>query len=286
MIKIDRSKFIEPSVLVKNNSSLTGERKMVIDYFENGGAKVKFKLYKRSSVQTTIRKIFNEKCAYCEGKFNKNSYGHIEHWRPKGAVEENPLHKGYYWLASEWTNLLWACPVCNSRKYKGNKFPLQPGSSYAYKSKDKLILEAPLLLDPCKDDPQKHIEYSMEGLIRGITNIGEKSIEVYGLKRPELTVDRLVKASEIKRIVETILLLIENTVTLQSNIQNMLSDSQIKGTILKNEGKIIEHLTELSSRRSEEAEYCGMNRYLIKGFCKEYEDNKIFIGLMKKYKLL
>src|SRR6266404_2065479 len=66
-----------------------------------------FKIYKQPYVKEAIEKIFHKKCAYCETFYIVAQPVDVEHFRPKGAVVVGKEKKpGYYWLASEWTNLL------------------------------------------------------------------------------------------------------------------------------------------------------------------------------------
>lgn len=112
-----------------------------------------------------------KKCAYCERQ--QGDVGQpVEHFRPKGGVESgDPLC--YYWLAWTWENLLFACTSCNSPRLKGNKFPLEPGTSRLPRPTLTEILsgrgpafqvdtERPLLVDPSRDDPLDHIAWRPE----------------------------------------------------------------------------------------------------------------------------
>ena len=70
---------------------------------------------------------FHGKCVYCETNVAASHPGDIEHWRPKNRVTHESgrtieietedgstvQHPGYYWLAYEWRNLLFACEDCN-----------------------------------------------------------------------------------------------------------------------------------------------------------------------------
>ena len=76
----------------------------------------KFGVYRKPYVKEAIEKIFHRKCAYCETFYIVNSPVDVEHFRPKGAVVVQKQKKlGYYWLASEWTNLLPSCIRCNRK---------------------------------------------------------------------------------------------------------------------------------------------------------------------------
>lgn len=96
----------------------------------SSAANIKDTIYKGSykdadgKMQSTVRDALNEyykdKCAYCED-FCK---AEIEHYRPKKAVNDLPLHNGYFWLCYEWSNLLPSCRFCNTEGGKGNQFPI------------------------------------------------------------------------------------------------------------------------------------------------------------------
>ncbi|MEH6940151.1 hypothetical protein V7056_20240, partial [Bacillus sp. JJ664] len=153
-------------------------------------------------------------CAYCESRLISVSYGDIEHFRPKTALTKDDgtnclEYPGYYWLAMVWDNLLLSCEKCN-RTFKGNQFPL---TNYNKRKKNQThkITEKPLLINPCKEDPSRHLSFENDGTIVARTKKGEKSIEVYGLYRSELTDDRreiikdiLWKISQIKSYINTI----------------------------------------------------------------------------------
>ena len=70
----------------------------------------KFAQYKHKAVKTALRDMCSAKCSYCESRFGSTSDAHIEHYRPKSSITINGERKrrGYYWLAAEWSNLLWS----------------------------------------------------------------------------------------------------------------------------------------------------------------------------------
>lgn len=73
-----------------------------------------YSVYSDRSIRDSLIQMFHGKCAYCESKITAIYNGDIEHFRPKGAVDNTiPSKPGYFWLASEWENLLFACPYCN-----------------------------------------------------------------------------------------------------------------------------------------------------------------------------
>src|SRR5262249_6192965 len=76
-----------------------------------------FTRYKEWAVCRALDDLFHEKCAYCESSYRAVDSCDVEHYRPKGGVTESPKHRGYWWLAAHWQNLLPSCPPCNQRRY-------------------------------------------------------------------------------------------------------------------------------------------------------------------------
>lgn len=163
-------------------------------HVHDGSTPFSREIYAHASVKTALVHMQHEKCAFCEAKPLHVSNGDVEHFRPKAAVRQadaEPLVRpGYYWLAYEWTNLLFACERCN-RRHKKNLFPLQDAARRARTPRAELTEEAPLFIDPSAEDPalyigfRDHVPYAIGGNPRG-----ESTIEALGLRRPELMADR------------------------------------------------------------------------------------------------
>eukprot|EP01034_Spumella_vulgaris_P009128 gene9128-11597_t len=75
-----------------------------------------FAAYKHEEVKRRLDALFHGKCAYCETFYSASAPVDVEHYRPKGAVSENPNHPGYWWLAMSWDNLLPSCIDCNRKR--------------------------------------------------------------------------------------------------------------------------------------------------------------------------
>lgn len=136
-----------------------------------------FSLYKADEVKRRLEELFHGKCAYCESFYASQAPVDVEHYRPKGAVEGEPKHPGYWWLGTDWTNLLPSCIDCNRRRkqrapeaisnltllYKATQsgkkdsFPIE--GKRAEDEGHHLDAEEALLLDPTRDDPNKHLVY-------------------------------------------------------------------------------------------------------------------------------
>ena len=159
-------------------------------------SKFNFRAYKGEDVRHALESLFHGKCAYCESRYDVSGPVDVEHFRPKGEVEDVPDHPGYWWLAAEWTNLLPSCLDCNRRRYQptpksfasisgildaahrsgftpiltgkeacfpiagsGSRMPGPPPSSQAAAA---IAAEQGLLLDPCSDDPADHLRFHID----------------------------------------------------------------------------------------------------------------------------
>lgn len=144
-----------------------------------------FSQYRDEWVCIWLDGLFNNKCAYCESLYSAVSARNIEHYRPKGGIDESPNHIGYWWLASDWKNLLPSCIACNQRRKqaiyvpgmtleeleatrlspavsgagKGNSFPMNPPTLWVTKEGADLTTEDPLLIDPQVRDPELHLQW-------------------------------------------------------------------------------------------------------------------------------
>lgn len=136
-----------------------------------------FSTYKADEVKRRLEELFHGKCAYCESFYASQAPVDVEHYRPKGAVDGEPDHPGYWWLGMEWTNLLPSCIDCNRRRkqrapegtsnlsvlYKAmqsgkkDSFPIK--GKRAKEEAHNLDAEEALLLDPTRDDPSAHLVY-------------------------------------------------------------------------------------------------------------------------------
>lgn len=232
MIRVKRTKRV-PAAL--SSKLADDERKAARTLFRrkaNWEQPFAFGVYQDRGVRDALEALFSGKCAYCETKIGAADESEIEHWRPKGAVKEKKDGKrsypGYYWLASDWNNLLLSCLKCNRpRKYrvqggeedeetwersgKAMLFPLAERDVRA-KRKGQESREHPLLLNPCKDRPEDHLEFVVfdsdpkrEGTVqpkgtRGRRReMGVESIDVYSLNRPALVERRREILKDLQR---------------------------------------------------------------------------------------
>lgn len=170
------------------------------------GKNYKFKpIWKELKVH--LQDIFHGNCAYCRASYLATAFGDVEHYRPKGRVEDDPKHPGYYWKAYDFDNYLPSCSKCN-RKEKRSKFPIH--GTRATSPTDPLDLEKPLLINPFLKEfsesikilPSTHVPDSKEdspGWAVPLDEFGKESIKVYGLNRPYLRIERLKEQQNMRR---------------------------------------------------------------------------------------
>jgi uncharacterized protein (TIGR02646 family) len=162
-----------------------------VDY-DSGERTFKFDsgIYGHKRVKTALKEMQHDKCVFCESKASHIAYGDVEHFRPKGGfrqLETDSLERpGYYWLAYEWTNLMFSCQICNQR-HKKNLFPLRDPAARARNHHDSIVDETPLFVDPTREDPSEFIGFRAE-VPYGIDSFdrGETVINALGLKRIDL----------------------------------------------------------------------------------------------------
>ena len=166
------------------------------------------KLYKRQKEE--YYEAFNGKCGYCEKKIERPYESELDHFRPKKTptnIDNKGImvnrcdctipHRGYYWLAYDWENLMISCQLCNKpnnqekkKLGKRNKFPMKD-DEYALVPGEE-IYEDPLLINPREEYPEKYLKYNFEnGHLRAIDDKGQTCIDVFGLNiRDDLVENR------------------------------------------------------------------------------------------------
>jgi uncharacterized protein (TIGR02646 family) len=218
VIFVDRSKVAVPEALLGESSLGVKERKSNANRVRLKQP-LAFNAYGHLSVRAALDELFMLKCAYCEANVGATE---IEHFRPKGNVwvwevvqgakRQKSVHDlGYWWLAAEWSNLFLACTSCNERRRqlmpdgtyevlgKACFFPIADEAQRA-KLPNRERHEAPLLLNPCNDDPSKHLLFLADGHVkpakRGAqARLAEETIEACGLAKGILKAARAAQAN-------------------------------------------------------------------------------------------
>jgi len=200
MIRVNRPTEA-PAVLIDDGATRTAQFREEVDLhtgaFRDGSRTFFFDpdIYGHQSVKGELRRMQHNKCCFCEAYVPHISSGDVEHFRPKAGFrqhEDGPLERpGYYWLAYEWTNLLFCCEICN-RRHKRNLVPLADPANRARAYGDPIERESPLFVNPAAEDPAQFISFHEEVpfAVAGSPK-GEATIRALGLDREELSDDRL-----------------------------------------------------------------------------------------------
>lgn len=255
MRRVDRgSEPPPPALTTKDRSGLTELERVRAHQqsVEPDKGSFAFAVYKAQEVKQRLEELFHGKCAYCETFYASSAPVDVEHFRPKGAVDGEPDHPGYWWLAMSWSNLLPSCIDCNRRRTQptpdqsaslfaladgarrpenvrsvltGKKDSFPVAGTRALPEASDFTAEEALLLDPCVDEPEEHIDFNVGGdrpiplalprpvpqgaapaalpaaaglaaaaahaAAAGLSVRGAVSIQVYGLNRLRLVQDRL-----------------------------------------------------------------------------------------------
>jgi uncharacterized protein (TIGR02646 family) len=271
MIKIHRDVEDAPEILTKPFQDGQTEKEKAIDWYKHDPQRTdsfNFQRYSDRTVRVALGELFHGKCAYCESRISNTQPPDVEHFRPKSAVMvgghlERP---GYYWLAADWDNLLPSCIDCNrARKHevadgtlelmgKANLFPVT-GERVTNHDKDVHEEENCLLLHPCHDDGLDHLEFTEEGIVRGVDEKGKVSTEVLALNRNGLNDARRATAkslvSDRRHVRERLERLAEND--LPKDREGLSLDTK-----------------DLFAHAAEDQEYSGMARQIISRALEEY----------------
>ncbi|MBN6774218.1 TIGR02646 family protein [Pseudomonas granadensis] len=135
--------------------------------------------YRQKEIQKALKKMHFGKCAFCESYISHVSYPHIEHFKPKKIFPEKLV---------QWSNLLWACGVCNGASYKGDNFPT--------------AAEDGPLVNPTLEDPRDFLTFTFDETtnlaVVGYKNLrGKTTKDTLGLNRPDLSTVRSVVVKKL-----------------------------------------------------------------------------------------
>lgn len=207
MIRVDRGAppidltDAAPDATVAVRAALEADQKLEFDR----------KVYGSTAVKRGLVASHHGKCAFCESKVTHISAGDVEHYRPKAEVRQSatdPIERGYWWLAYTWSNLLFACEVCN-RRHKARLFPLADPARRARTPDDDLAAEAPLFVDPSLDDPGEHITFhGADPCAR--SERGSATIDALGLDREPLRERRMTRLEHLRFLRDVVALAVDN----------------------------------------------------------------------------
>jgi uncharacterized protein (TIGR02646 family) len=193
----------------KKIKEIAAKRKPMSDEFPT--------LWGNKEVRQALWDMQGGKCAYCERRRDVNRESDIDHFRPKAEVTQPPgapTHKGYWWLAYDWKNLLFSCRHCN-QQYKLKQFPVPDEGKRVKSEAQPLQDERGYLIDPCSDDddPESCFIYHVDPVLKEVHVVArpkdkwneeraKKTIEVLGLDRADLRQERSVFVKTLKMLVE------------------------------------------------------------------------------------
>lgn len=207
------------------------------------------KAYLRSKAATDIwRSFYNrlpegftKKCWYCEAEEIRSDMP-VDHFRPKGKVEESVHHDGYWWLAFDWENYRCACTFCNSKRNleetqggKGCHFPIFNEGSRATSSADNYNDEQPAILDPCDPDDDRLIWFDSDGVpepINGANNEQTQKVnnstKIFHLHETKICRKRNKIRLDVKRYVDDLSSADNQTVlSAKNSLRRMISETEM-----------------------------------------------------------
>ena len=231
--------------------------------------------YSEEPVKDQLIVDYSNKCAYCEASVTHTSPLDVDHFRPKGAykgINGQVVKPGYYWLASEWTNLFPACPRCNRssnlRLANGGKRVVGKSTHFPLVDESKRALspgleryEEPLLLNPNQIDVERHLEFKDGGVVIPAmlgsveSAKGAASIEIFGLHRADLVIER---EKHLKRVQASI-------VRYKRELDPYIAAPNDQSIRIR----LVEALNEIKSYLCHKQEYLTMSRQYITRQCPE-----------------
>nr|WP_220572360.1 AAA family ATPase [Gluconobacter oxydans] len=152
----------------------------------------------RRAIQPALLELFHGKCAYCETPLGVGGAMDIDQFRPVSAsdVDGRGSLGHYQWLRLEWQNLYPACPACN--RAKRGLFPVDGPRAPVRTPIERIrAAERALLIDPCNDNPEDHLQFLSEGIVHGKTPMGAMTIKILNLNRDGLVQARMRVMREI-----------------------------------------------------------------------------------------
>lgn len=279
MIFVNRNKINPPRVLTEQGEGEQETIKATIFFLDstNQTKSFPFKVYKDETIKVVFNELFNKKCAYCESNYARVQPVDVEHYRPKGAVSvDGKLKKpGYYWLGSDWNNLLPSCIDCNRQRTheiddqetellgKANLFPIRNEDMRATKPGYEFY-EKRLLLHPCLDKPEEHIVFNLDGTVKGLSFMGIVSIDTYGLMRRDLVDAREGMAKDIISKISLIKWLLGRI----DSLSERLTPSEVEDFY----DRLTTELKLLVGYMDNKREYSALARSIIEPFLEEYEN--------------
>jgi uncharacterized protein (TIGR02646 family) len=214
---IDVTKLSIPEAWKQSAARALEEISALVEKMEAGDNSIKLsdEIERRAnktwrSLKPEFSKLSFSKCWYCESKYRLRLL-EMDHFRPKNAIYENNRHRGYWWLAFDYTNFRLSCPSCNRlescedgiTRGKGTHFPLMDENHRCF-DRIGIALEQPVLLDPTNPADVCLLAFGADGNVVPKSNVrdsidyrrAEESITIYHLRAHQDK--RLARCREIE----------------------------------------------------------------------------------------
>lgn len=214
--------------------------------------------YKQADIKGALRKIYKNKCAYCEQNVN-DAYVHVEHYRPKSI---------YYWLAYSWDNLFLCCEKCNT--IKKDKFKIEADKRVEFSESDLSSIhnltekykniERPLVINPELEDVEDKLVFDTKtGSIRSDDHRCRYTIDCCKLDRKEANENRQKIWDDFSKRVNEIVYKI-------SNIKRLYKKQEIVTEKLKAEYDRLKNLIHYFKEDADNSgsDYLTFRRYVVK----------------------
>lgn len=148
-----------------------------------------------------MNRYFNGKCSYCEVRMEYVPL-EIDFYRPingsLNTVDGQFYPDHYKWLKNQNENILSICVEC--KRAKSNRFPVEGTVAPVNSYDSRLWKERRLLVQPCRDYPEKNFVYDESGMIYSKNKRGEVTIDVLNLNRNMLIEMRAQVYSEFSNL--------------------------------------------------------------------------------------
>lgn len=119
-----------------------------------------------------FERLYGSKCWYTES-VNPGTDDDIDHYRPKGRIQEDKHHGGYWWEALNWRNFRLSCHRANRLREnpdtgdthgKGDHFPLIDPDN-RWRDPNQPCQEHPLLFDPVRPGDAAFLTFDINGTV-------------------------------------------------------------------------------------------------------------------------
>ena len=167
------TKGAQPAVLQRNATRWLEDLLQAIQLGDERLVRNTTRRYNHPEIKGALKQETYKKCAYCESFVPHVAHGDIEHVTPKSLQRE---------LTFEWTNLTFACQICNQLK----------------STTDDVV-------DPYNVDPINHI-FFFGHIARGRSRSGLKTISSVSINRPELIEHRQRALTRFSAMFERVIL--------------------------------------------------------------------------------